>query len=475
MIYRWVLALVCVAMAVIQGRAAPKPKSALADKPNVLLIAVDDLNDWIGCMTGHPDTKTPNIDALAARGVLFTNAHCQAPICNPSRTSIMFGMRPSTSGFYDNKVNGARTTIFTSKHVGMPRHFAANGYKTLTTGKIYHGSALPANDFEVVGPRPGQRNRLDKVVQKDRPDYLHRLWDFGPQDYAEELFNDYADATWAITKLREKHDRPFFMAIGFYRPHVPFYSPKRVHDDPDLLDGFTLPAVKEDDWSDLSQAARDLTMTRTHLPRHSWMQENQNAKWKEAVHSYLACVRWTDEQLGRVLKALHAGGHADNTVIVFYSDHGFHLGEKLRWSKVSLWERSTRVPLIVSAPGTLKGRRCARPVELLSIYPTLIDLCGLSDAPNKLDGVSLKPLLDNPQADWDHVAVTTLMQNNHAVRTQRWRYIRYADGSEELYDHENDPNEWANLANDPKLTEVLARLKTHLPRINVEQVTADSR
>ena len=451
------------------------PAVATAEaKPNVLLIAVDDLNDWVGCLAGHPDTRTPNIDRLAKRGVLFTNAHCQAPICNPSRTSIMFGMRPSTTGFYDNKVHGARTLAFTSKHLSMPRCFAANGYKTLTTGKIYHTSALPPNDFEVVGPRPGQRNRRDKVIQTDRPASLHKLWDFGPQSYAEESFNDYVDATWAIGKLREKHDRPFFMAMGFYRPHVPFFSPERVHNSPDLLDGFALPVVKGDDWSDLPPAARELTMTITHLPQHSWMQRNNNAKWKEAVHAYLACVRWTDEQLGRVLQALDASGHADNTIIVFYSDHGFHLGEKLRWSKVSLWERSTRVPLIISAPGGLKDRRCARTVELLSIYPTLSELCGLSGKPDKLEGVSLKPLLGNAEAEWGHPAITTLMPNNHAARTQRWRYIRYADGTEELYDHENDPNEWTNLAGSPGSTETLARLRKHLPKVNVKQFGAGS-
>lgn len=447
------------------------PAVATAEtEPNVLLIAVDDLNDWVGCLAGHPDTRTPNIDRLAQRGVLFTNAHCQAPICNPSRTSIMFGMRPSTTGFYDNKVHGARTLAFTSKHVSMPRHFAASGYKTLTTGKIYHTSALPPNDFEVVGPRPGQWNRRNKVIQTDRPDSLHKLWDFGPQSYAEESFHDYVDATWAISRLGEKHDRPFFLALGFYRPHVPFFSPERVHNSPDLLDGVTLPAVNGDDWSDLPPAARELTMTYAHLPSHSWMQENNNAKWKEAVHAYLACVRWTDEQLGRVLRALDGSPHADNTIIVFYSDHGFHLGEKLRWSKVSLWERSTRVPLIISVPGGLKDRRCAQTVELLSIYPTLIELCGLNGGPDELEGVSLKPLLRNPEAEWGHPAITTLMQNNHTVRMQRWRYIRYADGAEELYDHENDPNEWANLANSPDLTEVLARLREHLPKVNVEQI-----
>jgi arylsulfatase A-like enzyme len=445
-------------------------------RPNVLLIAVDDLNDWVSCLEGHPDTRTPNIDRLAARGVLFRNAHCQAPICNPSRTSIIFGMRPSTTGMYDNGPNSARTPEFHSKHVSMPRHFAANGYRTFTTGKIYHQSSVPDDDFHVVGPRPGQwngrgpndprGNDLDQVVQSDKPGHMHPLWDFGPQSYDEKKFADYVDTSWAIEKLEEKHEQPFFLAIGLYRPHVPFFSPKRVYDSPDLVDGVNLPTVKADDWADIPSAAKKLSSIK-HLPTQDWMEENGNAKWTEAVHSYLASIRWTDEQVGRLLDALDRSPHSKDTIVVLFSDHGFHLGEKRHWAKWTLWERSTRVPFIISAPG-LKAGRSTRPVELLSIYPTLIDLAKLS--PNdELEGVSLRPLLENPEASWDHAAITTYKKNNHAVRTERWRYIRYADGTEELYDHQSDPNEWNNLAADPRYASVIADLKTHLPRTNVKQ------
>ena len=337
--YYFILSIIIVAFSCSSSKRQQKKQDQI---PNVLLIAFDNLNDWVGCLDGHPDTRTPNIDRLAERGLLFTNAHCQAPICNPSRTSIMFGMRPSTTGFYKNKVHGPRFQAFTGKHVSMPRSFAARGYKTLTAGKIYHGSALPPNDFEVVGPRPGQRNDLDEVIQTDRPDEMQLLWDFGPQSYAEEKFNDYVDASWASNTLQGKHNRPFFMVLGFYRPHVPFFSRERAHNSPDLL----------------------------------------------------------------------------------------------------------------------------------SIYPTLMELCGLSANP-EIEGVSLKLLLENPEAEWEHPAMTTLMQNNHTVRTQRWRYIRYADGSKELYDHENDPNEWANLAKKPEMAEEVARLQNLLPKINVEQMKAD--
>ena len=199
---RFAVLLALLALAPVPGGAEPlRPGQG---KPNVLLIAVDDLNDWVGVLNGHPDTSTPNIDRLAARGMLFANAHTQAPICNPSRTSLMFGMRPSTTGFYDNEPNGARSRSLSESYVSLPRHFAANGYKTLTTGKIYHASQLPEGDFEVVGPRPGQWIDLDQPVQVDRPGHMHWLWDFGPQSYDEGKFADYTDASWAIERLEEE-------------------------------------------------------------------------------------------------------------------------------------------------------------------------------------------------------------------------------------------------------------------------------
>lgn len=441
--------------------------SLFAANPNVLLIAVDDLNDWIGCMGGHPDTKTPNIDRLAKRGVLFTNAHCQGTMCNPSRISIMWGLRPSSTGFYSNHFPASKAPEFFKKHTSLPRHFETSGYKTLTAGKIYHGSWLPPNDFQVVGPRPKQWSKNDKVVQR-KPSHYHKIWDFGPQSYDEKNFVDYEIASWGVKQLKEKHDAPFFCALGFMRPHVPFFPPIRVYNS---TTNARLPKVKEDDWNDLSEAARELTLSNAKIPTHDWMKEE--GRWDLAVRAYLACVCWVDEQIGRVLDALDESPYADHTIVILYTDHGYHLGEKQRWSKFSLWERTTRVPFIISVPGGIKSIS-TKPVELLSIYPTLIDLCGL--APNKdVEGVSLRPLLENANADWEHAAVSTLGQNNHSVRDERWRYIRYADGSEELYDHEADPNEWDNLAATnlvPAHATVIARLGKHIPKTNMPQRTA---
>lgn len=437
--------------------------SSAAGRPNVLLVAVDDLNDWVSCMGGHPQTRTPNIDRLAARGMLFTNAHSQGALCNPSRISILWGRRPSSTGFYDNHYPVQNEPSFLEKHVSLPRHFEANGYKTLTTGKVFHGGA--PRQSQVVGPRPGQwRKGFDKPVHK-KPKGWHAIWDFGPQRYDEAKFVDHVVATWAVRQLQAKHGKPFFLSIGFYRPHVPFFPPVRVYN---TLRDVQLPRVKQNDWSDLPEAAQALTLSNAKIPTHDWMLGEN--RWQQAVHAYLACVRWTDEQVGRLLDALDASPHADDTIVVLFSDHGYHLGEKQRWSKFSLWERTTHVPFIISVPGGVRGRS-ARPVELLSIYPTLIDLCGLS--PNTaIEGVSVRPLLDDPNAPWEHVAVSTLGQGNHAARDERWRYIRYADGMEELYDHKIDPNEWNNLASArpaPSHAKVIARLRRRLPEVNVPQ------
>ena len=410
-------------------------------QPNVLLISIDDMNDWVSCLGGHPEGHTPNIDRLAKRGTLFTNAHCQAPICNPSRTSLMYGLRPSTSGIYMNSpqpwnVRDLKTALT------LPRWFAKHGYHTATTGKIYHGSGLPAGDFDLVGPRPGQRlKKLDAHLRKDLPGKAHGLWDFGAQTYDESKFQDYADASWTIEQLKRPQDKPFFIACGFYRPHVPFYAPARIFKDYPI-EQVQVPSVKANDWDDIPAAAVQVTHN-SAPPPHSWFVEND--AWKPAVQAYLACLQWTDEQVGRLLDALDASPHADNSIVVLYSDHGFHLGEKSRWTKFSLWERSTRVPFIIAAPGLRREQRCAKPVELLSIYPTLAELCGLP-ANSAIEGRSLSPLLGDAKADWPHFALTTHGKDNHALRSEHYRYIRYHDGSEELYDMQADPKEWTNLA-----------------------------
>lgn len=435
-------------------------------KPNILFIVVDDLNDWIGCLGGHPDTQTPNMDRLAARGTLFTSAHCQGTMCTPSRISFLWGKRPSSTGYYAN--HAKMDEQFKKDYVDLSTHFQANGYMTLQVGKVYAHGELRS---EVNGPTLGQWQKQYKPIHKDKPATWWSVWDFGPQDIPEEQFNDHIIATWASNQVGKRHDKPFLLAVGFYRPHVPFFPPRRLYD---AMKTATLPITLKDDWSDIPAAARPLTMQNKKIPTQDWMLEQD--RWQLAVRAYLACIRWTDEQIGRVLDALDKGPNAENTIIVLISDQGYHLGEKQRWEKFSLWERTTRVPLIISVPGN-KPARVGKPVELLSIYPTLCDLSGLPK-PEQVEGVSLKPLLDDPNAPWSHVAITTLGQNNHAIRDERWRYIRYADGSEELYDHQADTNEWTNLAAGdvkPANSEVIKRLKKSLPTINLPQCESKSK
>jgi choline-sulfatase len=455
---------------ILAACASPQPvanaqaKSIQTKKYNILMIAIDDLNDWVGCLGANPDAKTPHIDRLAARGVLFTNAHCQAPICNPSRTSFMTGMRPSTTGIYMNSP-WFRSTPANKTRITLTQHFGANGYKTFATGKIYHGSHADPPSFQVQGPRPGQRLKIDKQLVKEI-DTKSRLWDFGAQLHDDQKFGDHVTATWAVERLKQKHDKPFFMSVGFYRPHVPWYAPKRIFDQIDHQ-ALTLPPTQSGDRDDLSDFAKKLTFN-GNPPAHTWW--TQGDRWKRGVEAYHASTRFTDEQVGRLLDALDQSPHAKNTIIVLFSDHGFFMGEKERWAKQSLWERATRVPMIVSVPGGAKGK-CDRPAELLNIYPTLIDLCGVAKR-NDLEGRSIRSLLANPKAAWDQPAIITFGQNNHAIRSERYRYIQYKDGSQELYDHEKDPNEWTNLAGDTKYASVIAEHAKWIPKVNVPEAKA---
>jgi arylsulfatase A-like enzyme len=289
-------------------------------RPNVLLIAVDDLNDWVGYLGGHPQSVTPKLDRLAKQSTVFTNAHCQGTMCNPSRISFLWGMRPSTTGFYNNRYGVENEKQFLKQHTSLPAYFRKHGYHILTSGKIFHTSE-PGNYSHVKGPRPGfTAQGKDKFIHSD-PKRWHKIWDFGPQEYAEEAFVDHVVASWAVEQLERKMKSPFFMSVGFYRPHVPFFPPKRVYDK---FDNIQLPRVKADDWDDIPEAARELTLGNPKIPTHDWMQ--QDNRWEEAVHTYLASINWMDEQLGRVLDALDKGPHADNTIVVLLSDHGYHLG-----------------------------------------------------------------------------------------------------------------------------------------------------
>ncbi|MEZ6132641.1 MAG: sulfatase [Planctomycetaceae bacterium] len=434
--------------------------AATEQRPNVLFIAIDDLNDWVGCLGGHPQARTPHIDELAERGINFTNAHCQAPICNCSRVSMLLGKLPSTTGMYF-LAPGFRDVDGTKDEVTLPQYFRRHGYYTSTRGKIFHGDADKAS-FDHIEPSGGWRRNRQKISY-NVPD-SNPLWDWGQVDVPDEQQRDYLTAAWAAKELPKLASRkqPFFLAVGFHLPHVPIYASKKWFD---LYPRETveLPRTLAADRDDLSQYSQLLTLNPTG-PRHSWMIEND--EWKHAVQAYLASNSFVDSLVGMVLQGLQESGQADNTIVVLWSDHGFHLGEKQRWAKRTLWEETTRVPLIFAVPGLAPGR-CSRPAGLIDVFPTLNELCGLAEK-NDLEGRSLVPLLRDPTAAWDRPVVTTFGPNNHSIRTEHWRYIRYTSGDEELYDHRTDADEWHNVAEDPQNAAQIARMKQWLPKINAE-------
>ncbi|MBL8174340.1 MAG: sulfatase [Bryobacterales bacterium] len=423
------------------------PLLAQQPKPiNVLFLAVDDLNTHVGCY-GAP-VKTPNIDALAAQGVRFDRAYCQYPLCNPSRSSLLTGRRPPLTGITNNNVWFRRRL---PDVVTLPQFFRAHGYWTAQSGKIFHGG-LDDDKAWVEGGTQLRENAPTKSLAERKP--LADRWlalDGDGQDQA-----DFRNADRAIKMLENRpKDKPFFFAAGFAKPHVPFLAPKKYFDlyDPAKIqlprDFAPMPSGKPPAYRDNF----DLFIQRQATPQLA----------REAIAGYYAATSFMDAELGKLLRAIDRMGLRENTVISFFGDHGFHLGEKGMWSKQTLFEPGTHVPMIVSAPRMTAGKSCGRTTELIDLYPTLADLCGLP-APRRIQGRSLKPLLQNPSAAWDKPAYTYQQRGNVAgasVRTERYRYTEWDGGKAgvELYDYSNDPLEANNLAGDAKLSAVIAGLK----------------
>lgn len=425
-----------------------------AERPDVLFIAIDDLNDWTGCLGGHPQASTPHLDQLVRRGTLFTNAQCAAPACNPSRAALMSGLRPFTTGVYLNgqPYGGPLKDVLT-----LNRYLMRQGYKVLGGGKIYHGGGGLAHESQTDWHEYFARGGDPQPPVKSLSGLNMSHFDWGPLDVSDEEMGDYRLVCWAADELQKQHDQPLFLAVGFVKPHLPWYAPRKYF-DMFPLDAIQLPVVREDDLEDLPPAG--VKMARPEGDHRAVVSHDQ---WKQAVQGYLATIKFLDEQIGRLAAAVDQSGRSDKLVIVLWSDHGWHLGEKQHWRKFALWEEAARAPLAFIAPGITKpNTQCGAGVDFMSIYPTLVDLIGLP-IPEHIQGPSLRPLLENPQADWKGVGITTHGRGNHAVRDADWRYIRYADGSEELYDHRSDGYEWTNLAGRPEQAAVQRRLAAHLP------------
>ncbi len=441
------------------------PSPVAAEKPNVLFIAIDDLNDWVGCLAGHPQARTPNLDRLASSGLLFTNAHCPAPACNPSRTSVFTGISPHRSGLYRN---GQRMREVLPNAELLPRTFSRAGYWSAGSGKMLH-YFIDAPSWDEYFPAAETENPFPRTLYPDkRPMSLPRggPWqyvetDWGALDATDEEFGgDYLVADWVGRQLGRTHDKPFFLACGIYRPHEPWFVPRKYFEAFPLAEIQLPPGYLEKDLEDLPGEGQ------RRGPNRYFDHIQSQGQWKQAIQGYLASIYFADTMLGRVMEALEKGPNADNTIVVLWSDHGWHLGEKQHWQKFTAWRVCTRVPLIIRVPkgspglsrGTVPGT-CRKPVSLVSLAPTLLELAGLP--PVKVhDGPSLLPLLRNPVQEWPHPAVTFLdSPGNYGLSTEHWRYIRYEGGGEELYDIRNDPHEWKNLAGEEAHGPTLRRLR----------------
>ncbi|MHC4399904.1 MAG: sulfatase [Planctomycetota bacterium] len=510
-----------ITLAVFLVPAACSTAAGAADeRPNVLFVIADDLNDSVDGMGGHPQARTPNIDRLAEQGVMFTNAHNPQPWCAPSRAALWSGLHPITSGYHGR--GHWRQHSVLGKTVPVMEHFKRSGYAVYGTGKLFHNNHEDKSIYHEYkydadfGPWPwdGKRRRehpdLALLFRTHFAKNLPRLHDaphmqtFGPLSSVprfdpdpesgipgfqgwylgkeafrysgqndRDLTPDELSAQWAVEVLQRPHDRPFFLGVGFNRPHVPMYAPKKYF-DLFPLNEIELPPYLSDDFRDCARALLDAD--------HKGLQNFRllhaaggERMWKRWVQAYLANVAFVDDQLGGILDALQKSRHARNTIVVFTSDHGFHMGEKDWLFKNSLWEESTRVPLVIVAPEAAQpGGRCDHPVSLIDLYPTLIDLCGLPSNPNAggndyaLDGHSVRPFLESPEdGTWDgpSAALTMLGQRHFSIRTRHWRYTLCNNGEEELYDHRNDPHEWHNLASSPQTDDTRKELREQLRKL----------
>ena len=421
-------------------------------RPNVLFIAVDDLRDWVGYFGHNPQSKTPNYDRLSRMGTSFTRAYCASPVCNPSRTALMSGLRPSTSSVYENNVD-FRPIIPPAKM--LTTAFREAGYHVHGAGKIYHEAYRRREEWDDYL----EKERGDPRPAADRSEGVGGI-KFAPLDCRDDELSDWGIADYGIASLQRKHDKPFFLAVGFHKPHMPWNVPRKWF-DLFPLESIKLPPYLENDLDDLPPAAVRMAHPETdHVPMQ------KSGRWKEAIQAYLATIAYCDMNLGRLLDALEKSAYRDNTIICLWGDHGWQLGEKHHWRKFALWEEATKAPFMWVVPGVTKPDTiCERTVDFMSIFPTLTDLCGIP-TPAHNEGVSIRRLLADPKASWDLPALTTYRFNNHTVRSEGWRYIRYANGDEELYDETRDPNEWTNLAAKPEFAARKAELAKSLPRTN---------
>ncbi|MBI5693726.1 MAG: sulfatase [Verrucomicrobia bacterium] len=437
-----------IARCLLLAVAAASLQAGAPSRPNVLFIAVDDLNHWVGHLNRNAQTRTPNIDRLARMGVAFRNAYCIVPACEPARGALMGGRRPWSTGLY---FNGDKWKNYVPAGQGLTAPFLRAGYRVSGAGKIYHGDQYYPSEWTEYMDSTGL-SATGKGVGKNDGFHLPMKHDLKDEDLM-----DWHTVNYCIERLARPGNEPFFIACGLHKPHLPFAVPRKYY-DLFPLESIELPPYRKDDLDDVPPAG-----VRMAKPQNDHAQFVRDGNWKDAIRSYLATIAYTDMNVGRLLDAFDKSPRRDNTIIVFWGDHGWSLGEKDHWRKFALWEEPTRAPFIWVAPGvTRPGGVSTRPVDFQCIYRTLCELAGLA-VPAHVEGPSIVPLLRDPQAAWDQPAITTHGYRNHSIRTEQWRYIRYADGGEELYDETKDPYEWTNLAARPEYAAAKAALARWLP------------
>ncbi|MEC8556144.1 MAG: sulfatase [Planctomycetota bacterium] len=427
-------------------------------RPDIVFIIVDDLNDWVGCLDGHPDAKSPNIDALASRGMLFSQGYCNSPQCRPSRTSLNHGVYAYKTGTYFNARHPQETKITTPS---MQQYFMQNGYRVASGGKVFHGTPGKFGDALLPKPRdPKPPKEEDNFNAMRAPNDGYAL------NVADHEMGDYKVASWAIDQWQKVTDKPLFMSVGFYRPHRPLQVPKPWFEK-FPLDSIRRPAEPEgvDDWDDMPEFARRLARTHAHKPLHKGLSDHEyivaNEEWDKTIRAYQASIAFVDSQIGRFVEQLKQNPRGRETYIMLVSDHGWHLGEKKHWCKGAIWEQTTHIPFVVCGPDVKAGSKCTQPVSLIDVYPSLVHFARLPQ-PDWLDGYSIKRQLTNPLLKRPP-AISSYGEGNTSIRTEHWRYIRYEDGSEELYDHRIDSNEWVNLADSDEHAATKARLAQFIP------------
>ncbi|MCM2679063.1 sulfatase [Echinimonas agarilytica] len=484
----WLVSAVYCSAGALLGCSQSSPdisqQSMPSQKPmNVLMIAVDDLNNYVGVWGG--DAITPNIDRLAAEGVMFQNAYAAVPACNPSRVAVLTGQRPEITGQYTNNGN-FRHRPGGEDRVTLPQYLQRHGYDTIASGKIFHHSrglksqAAPLSDdrswtyqsstetgtagaHEYVNEDGwakwhGGLSEYDGLPIKD---YIreHGIW--GPIEQAKEQTGDFKTAQFCQDQLQQERDKPFFLACGIFRPHSPQLAPKEFF-DLYPLEQIKLPELADDDMQDIPQIAQ--TNWSSGFAR---LVKSRPDEWRRAMQGYLASTSFADAAIGKMLTALENSDYKDNTIVVLWSDHGFQLGHKDRWEKFTMWRQGANAPMIIKVPGQA-AKMVQEPVSLVDIYPTIVSLLDLPVG-QQLSGHDLTPLLSTNSDAWPHAAVITYQQGNHGILRDHWNYIRYQDGTEELYDHRSDPNEQRNIVNQPSSKAIVQKMQQWIPDVQIPQ------